>query len=161
MNLEKIPALALYKANGKNTGTAMRLRLIPNGYITRRDGGAVEITFAAQSKDGFDFTKGVKCNLGFQDIMAVVSVLRGYNSTMNDGHGLAFVDADGIKSLFLDEVTNTVGGFCFTAQEEAGSGKRIMCFYLTPAEALGIEIALTHALNYIVFGVPENYPTED
>ena len=168
MNTNERPTLALYHANGKGTGSAMKLELYP-AKIGDPNSGAIYVTIAQQSSFGdrasippiyptFDWDNSLKVKLGFTDLAKVLQVLRGETESINDGKGLFRCYADKWQRIGFRHVIEPLAGYSMDVvealdkNEHTNMDRRIRIF-LSNAEALGLSLAIEHSFAAIAFGV--------
>jgi len=169
MDANKIPMLALYHANGKGTGSAMKLELYP-ARVGDLDSGAIYATIARQSSLGdrrstppiypsFDWDDALKVKLDFDDLAKVLQVLRGETESIDDGKGLLHCYADKWQRIGFHHVIEPLAGYSMDIMEASDKDEhtnmdRRIYFFLSNAEALGLSIAIEHSFAAISFGVP-------
>lgn len=157
MNTNERPTLALYHANGKGTGSAMKLELYP-ARVGDLDSGAIYATIAPQSTLGdrrstppnyprFDWGNAIKVKLDFTDLAKVLQVLRGGTESINDGKGLLHPYPDKCQTIRFRHMIEPVCGYSLEAYETfTGDGEhaneRRAHIFLSTAEALGLSLAI-------------------
>lgn len=169
MDTNKRPSLVLCHANGKGTGSAIKLELYP-ARIGDLDSGAIYATIAPQSTFGdlgstppiyprFDWGNAVKVRLDFTDLAKVLQVLRGETESIDEGKGLFHRYADKCQVIKFHHMIEPVCGYllevCETSTEYGSeSGTYIFLF---SAEALGLSLAIEHSFAAIAFGVADGW----
>lgn len=169
MDANKRPTLVLYHANGKGTGSAMKLELYP-ARVGDLDSGAIYATIAPQSTLGdrrstppnyprFDWDNALKVKLDFGDLTKILQVLRGETESINDGKGLIHCYADKWQRIGFRHVIEPLAGYSMDVMEASDKDEhthmdRRMYFFLSNAEALGLSLAIKHSFAAISFGVP-------
>lgn len=169
MDVNARPSLVLYHANGKGTGSAMKMELYP-ARVGDLDGGAIYTTIARQVSLGdrasnptvyprFDWDNAIKVRLGFTDLAKVLQVLLGETESIDDGKGLFHRYVDKRQTIKFRHVIEQVCGYSMEVHEAFANAdghivESVTCIFLSPAEALGINMAIQHSLAAIAFGVP-------
>lgn len=169
MNTNERPTLALYHANGKGTGSAMKLQLYP-ARVGDLDSGAIYATIASQSSLGdrrstppvyprFDWDNALKVKLDFDDLSKVLQVLRGETESIDEGKGLFHRYADKCQAVRFRHIIEPVCGYSLEVYEtstnaNAQANERNARIFLSTAEALGLSFAIEHSFAAIAFGVP-------
>ena len=168
MDTNKRPTLALYHANGKGTGSAMKLELYP-ARVGDLDSGAIYVTIAPQSTFGdrsstppiyprFDWGNAIKVKLDFSDLSKMLQVLRGETESIDDGKGLLHCYNDKFQRIGFRHVVEPIMGYSMDVMEASDKDEhthmdRRMHFFLSNAEALGLSLAIEHSFAAIAFGV--------
>lgn len=168
MNTNERPTLALYHANGKDTGSAMKLQLYP-ARVGDLDSGAIYATIARQSSLGdrrstppvyprFDWDNALKVKLDFDDLTKILQVLRGETESINDGKGLLHCYSDKWQRIGFRHVIEPLAGYSMEVMEAADKDEhthmdRRIHFFLYKAEALGLSLAIEHSFAAIAFRV--------
>ena len=159
------PRLALYHANAKGTGCAIRLELHPaNAGID----GSIFCTFAAQKTVGnrlgpnptfptFDWTGAHTVKLAFDDLTKMQQVFRGECESINGDRGLWHLTANGNTRIVLRHLVDPVPGYSLEVYfcPAGGSDERRWLLLLQPSEALGISEVISGSMYLVAFGVPE------
>ena len=169
MDANKRPTLALYHANGKGTGSAIKLELYP-ARVGDLDSGAIYATIAPQSTFGdlgstppiyprFDWGNAVKVRLDFTDLAMLLQVLRGETERIDDGKGRFHHYAYKCQAIRFRHIIEPVCGYSLEVYEtstnaNAQANKRNARIFLSTAEALGLSFAIEHSFAAIAFGVP-------
>ncbi|MBQ1429312.1 MAG: hypothetical protein IIZ06_06555, partial [Kiritimatiellae bacterium] len=127
MNTNERPTLAFYHANGKGTGSAMKLELYP-ARVGDLDSGAIYATIARQSSLGdrrstppiypsFDWDNALKVKLDFTDLAKVLQVLRGETERIDEGKGLFHRYADKCQVIKFRHMIEPVCGYSMEVSE--------------------------------------------
>ena len=159
------PRLALYHANAKGTGCAIKMELHPA--VGAAD-GSIFCTFAAQKTIGnrlganptfptFDWDGAITVKLAFDDLTKIQQVFRGECESINGDHGLWHRTAMGNTKIVLRHIVDPVPGYTFEvffAPADGGEERRWL-FLLQPSEALGISEVISGSMYLVAFGVPE------
>lgn len=169
MDTDKRPSLTFYHANGKGTGSAMKLELYP-ARVGDPDSGAIYATIATQSSLGdrrstppvyprFDWDNALKVKLDFTDLSKVLQVLRGETESIDEGKGLFHRYADKYQLIKFRHMIEPVCGYSLEVYEtSANDGERVnestARIFLSNAEALGLSLAIEHSFAAIAFGDP-------
>ena len=158
-----IPCLRFYHPNGKGTGCAMVMKLRPADTTC---GGYIVVSFANQMTVGnpngdnptfpkFDWENCVDVVLDFNDLCAILQVLRGETESIGDGHGIFHKCKERCQRIQLRHLIDPVCGYSFEVfetQANGGEEKRVHML-LSPAESLGICEAISGSMYLIAFGV--------
>jgi hypothetical protein len=162
------PRFALYHANGKGTGCALKLELHPaHDFVD----GSIMAQFAKQSsvggRDGassfarFDWENAICVKLDFSDISKMLQVFCGECESIEDGKGLFHRSQKATTRIAMRHLVEPVQGYSLEvyrtpmAAGESESSARIM---FSNSEALGITRVLEKALVYVCFGIPVVIP---
>lgn len=167
------PALSIYHANGKGTGSAVRFEVVPAA--SGRD-GAVFMTLAQQKSVAsgsrehgnrqhatFDWQNRVTVKLNFDDLCRMIPVLRGITPGIaEDGKGLYHDSRSAVSTICLAFQTEPVRGHALdvSCRPKTGGGQptRVRILF-NAAEAFGLAVVLEQALGLVAFGIPRNYPS--
>lgn len=168
MDANKRPSLVLCHANGKGTGSAIKLELYP-ARIGDLDSGAIYATIAPQSTFGdlgstppiyprFDWGNAVKVRLDFTDLAKVLQVLRGETESIDEGKGLFHRYADKCQVIKFRHIIEPVCGYSLDVVEtpvdvNVQNRDRKAYILLSSVEALGLSLAIENSLAAIAFGV--------
>lgn len=157
------PALTLFKANAKGTGSAMKMELHPAHDQTS---GCIMMSLASQKTVGdyrgpnpiyptFDWENAICVKLDFIDLSKMLQVFRGECESIEEGRGLVHRSSSGLTYIKLAHLVDPIPGYMFEVkrmkQGEDDCSSRIL---LTPAEALGTVMAIESSMGVLVFGVP-------
>ena len=153
------PALSLYHANGKGTGSALTVGLRP---ASAEQEGALFVGIAPQerAKDNpfprFDWEKEVVERLDFADVCAIVEVLRGESESIADGAGLFHRSPSAATAIRFRHVIEPVPGYMLEILRRWTDGEeRNARFFLTSHEATGLCLAIEASIGVMCFGVPQ------
>ena len=156
------PTLKFFHANGKGTGGAMSIGMVP---ATDTADGFYLVKIAKQKMipprgntpdafDIFDFDSGIAFPLSFVNACEVMRVFRGEVESLCDGRGI-FVKWNGytiqltVRHVIEPVLCYIVEVFRNSEEDKDGDRARIMLFN---AEALGLLTVLEHSMATIVFG---------
>ena len=108
----KRPAITMYHANAKGTGTALRLELHP----ARTDSdGSILATIAPQNEikpvASFYWNNSISVRLCLMDLAKILQVLRGNYESIDDGKGLYHRTGDGFTVVRLYHRIEPIGGY--------------------------------------------------
>ena len=167
MNTNERPSLAFYHANGKGTGSAIKLELYP-ARVGNPDSGAIYATIALQVSVGdrsstppiyprFDWDNALKAKLDFTDLAKVLQVLRGETESTDEGKRLFHIYADKCQAITFRHMIEPVCGYSLDVMERladvnAQVRNRKACIFLSSAEALGLSLAIEHSMSAVAFG---------
>ena len=168
MDANKRPSLVLCHANGKGTGSAMKMELYP-ARVGDPDSGAIYATIARQSSLGdrrstppiypsFDWDNALKVKLDFTDLAKVLQVLRGETESIDDGRGLFHRYNDKRQKISFRHLVEPIVGYSMEVMESSNKDEntyieRKIHFFLSTAEALGLSFAIEHSFAAIAFGI--------
>ena len=168
MNTNERPSLAFYHANGKGTGSAMKMELYP-ARVGNPDSGAIYATIAPQASVGdrsstppiyprFDWDNALKVKLDFTDLTMILQVLRGETESIDDGKGLFHRYDDKCQVIKFRHMIEPVCGYSMEVTEalvdvNAQNREREVRIFLSTAEALGMSLAIEHSFASLAFGV--------
>ena len=158
------PRLEFYHPNGKGTGCAMVMALSPadstqNGFIAVSI--ANQLTVGNPTGDNptyptFDWENSVDFVLDFNDLCAILQVLRGETESIREGCGIFHKHNECWQKIQLRHQIDPVCGYMFEVFETPANGdeeKRVHMF-LSPAESLGICESISGSMYLIAFGSP-------
>ena len=158
------PRMALYHANPKGTGCAIKMELHPAHGM--EDGG-IFCTFANQKTVGnrlgnppifptFDWDNAITVKLDFNDLSKMMQVFRGECESIDNDHGLYHRTATAMTRIQLRHLIDPVSGYSFEVyRTPAGGGEEVRSLFLmTTAEALGICEAIGGCMYLVAFGIP-------
>ena len=159
------PRLALYHANAKGTGCAIKMELHPAHGATD---GSIFCTFAAQKTVGsrigpnptfptFDWAEAHTVKFAFDDLTKMQQVFRGECDSINGDHGLWHLTAKGNTRIVLRHLIEPTPGYSFEVYfcPIDGGDERRWLIFLTSSEALGLSEAISGSMYLVAFGVPE------
>lgn len=157
------PRLEFYHPNAKGTGCAMVMALSPadstqNGFIAVSI--ANQMTVGNPTGDNptyptFDWENSVDFVLGFDDLCAILQVLRGETESIREDRGIFHKYKECCQKIQLRHLVDPVCGYSFDVFETSVNGgdeKRVHMF-LSPAESLGICESIAGSMYLIAFGV--------
>lgn len=163
------PSFALYHANVKGTGCAMRMNLHPAHDVVE---GSVMMSLATQKTVGnrtgatptystFDWENRITVKLGFGDLCSILQVLRGELESINDGKGLYHQSADYITRIVFRHLVTPITGYSLEVYRTSvrnQSAETAAHLFVNPSEALGLSVVFENALPYVCFGIPVVVP---
>ena len=158
------PRLEFYHPNAKGTGCAMAMALRPSDSTQN---GYVAVSFANQMTVGnstgdnptcptFDWENSVDVVLDFNDLCAILQVLRGETESIDGIHGIYHKYKEYCQKIQLRHLIDPVCGYSFEVVETPANGgeeKRVHML-LSPAESLGICESIAGSMYLITFGMP-------
>lgn len=158
------PQFALYHANGKCTGAAIKFELHP---AHDQSEGSIVMILAKQSSVGsrtgatptfsrFDWEGSVMMKLGFSDLSKFLQVFRGECESIDDGKGLYHVSARASTKISLCHQLDSGSGYCLNVQRtfRDDSAPIQLRFVFNSVEALGLSEAIAGSLPIVCFGIP-------
>ena len=159
-----LPCLRIYHPNGKGTGCAMVMKLRP---ADATQDGFVVVSFANQMTVGnptgdnptfpkFDWENEVDVVLDFNDLCAILQVLRGETESIREGRGIFHKYNECCQKIQMRHLIDPVCGYSFDVLETSanGSDEKRMHMLLSRAESLGICESIAGSMYLIAFGVP-------
>ena len=162
------PRLAFYHPTPKGTGCAATLELHPAHDDTD---GSIMLCAANQMTIGnrmgpnptfphFDWENRICVKLDFNDLCAMLQVLRGECETINGDHGLYHRTAKATTKIQLRHLVDPVSGYSLELYKTpAGGGEETRAhLLLSPAEALGLCESIAGAMYLVGFGIPMLVP---
>jgi hypothetical protein len=164
-NIAVKPRLAFYHPNSKGNGSAAALELLP---ALGRDEGGVYLTLANQLTVGnrsgdnptfptFDWENRITIFLDFFDLCKILQVLRGVKEAIDDGNGMFHRSGRHNTKIVFRHLVDPVAGYSLEIYRTSVDGKtesRARIFF-SDWEAVGLMEALTGAMVYVGFGVPQ------
>ena len=158
------PCLRFWHPNGKGTGCAMVMKLRP---ADAAQDGFVVVSFANQMTVGnpngdnptfpkFDWDNSVDVVLDFNDLCAILQVLRGETESIREDRGIFHNDEECCQKIQLRHLIDPVCGYLFEVVEASAHGgeDKRMRMLLSLAESLGICEAISGSMYLIAFGSP-------
>ena len=159
-----LPCLRIYHPNGKGTGCAMVMKLRP---ADATQDGFIVVSFANQMTVGnphgdnptfptFDWENEVDVVLDFNDLCAILQVLRGETESIREGRGIFHKYNECCQKIQMRHLIDPVCGYSFDVLETSanGSDEKRMHMLLSRAESLGICESIAGSMYLIAFGVP-------
>ena len=159
-----LPCLRFYHPNGKGTGCAMVMKLRP---ADAAQDGFIVVSFANQMTVGnmncdnptfpkFDWENCVDVVLDFNDLCAILQVLRGETESIRDGRGIFHKYNECCQKIQMRHLIDPVCGYSFDVLETSanGSDEKRVRMLLSPAESLGICESIAGSMYLVAFGVP-------
>ena len=159
-----LPHLEFYHPNARGTGCAMTMVLHP---ADSTQSGFISVSIANQMTVGnptgdnptypkFDWENKVDVVLDFNDLCAILQVLRGETESVCDGRGIFHKYNGCCQKIQMRHLVEPVCGYSFEVLEiPANSGdERRVHMLMSPAESLGIYEAITGSMHLIAFGSP-------
>ena len=157
------PRLEFYHPNARGTGCAMTMVLHPADYT---QSGFISVSIANQMTVGnptgdnptyptFDWENSVDVVLDFNDLCAILQVLRGETESIGDGRGIFHKYKECCQKIQFSHLIDPVCGYSFEVVETPANGgeeKRVNML-LSPAESLGICESIAGSMHLIAFGV--------
>jgi hypothetical protein len=150
--------------NQHGTGCSVRFELHPAHDNVE---GSVFITFAAQKTVGsfenghrifptFDWANNITVRLNVIEIASMLEVFRGYREKMGDGNGIFHATASANTIITLEHRLEPSPGFLFGVSRKPVDGTiRRMKVLLEMREAIALTEALSGALVFMAFGIPQ------
>ena len=159
-----LPCLRLYHPNGKGTGCAMVMKLRP---ADATQDGFIVVSFANQMTVGnptgdnptfpkFDWENRVDVVLDFNNLCAILQVLRGETESVREGRGIFHKYKECCQKIQMRHLIDPVCGYSFDVLETSanGSDEKRVHMLLSRAESLGICESIAGSMYLIAFGVP-------
>ena len=153
------PAFQFYHPNPKGNGSAVGFRLFP---ATLRSGGYVQMELAKQQTVGdverkvfptFNWKERIIVRLNPTEVAEIVRCLRGIVESIHDGAGFAHRSDGGESKITLVHVVEPRPCYQLKVMHETLAGvDREVAFYLYPAEAQALEMALSSNMGLLCFG---------
>ena len=155
-----LPCLRFYHP----TGCAMVMKLRP---ADSTQDGFIVVSFANQMTVGnptddnptfpkFDWKNKVDVVLGFNDLCAILQVLRGETESIGSGRGIFHRYKECRQTIKFSHIVDPVCGYSFEVFETSanGSDEKRVHMLMSPAESLGICEAISGSMHLIAFGSP-------
>ena len=162
------PKLAFFHATPKGTGCAATMELHPAHDDTD---GCIMLTVANQMTIGnrmgpnptfphFDWENRICVKLDFNDLCAMLLVLRGECESINGDHGLYHRNAKAATKIQLRHLVDPVSGYSLELyRTPSGGGEESHAhLLLNSAEALGLCESIAGAMYLVSFGIPMLVP---
>ena len=129
--------------------------------------GFIVVSFANQMTVGnptgdnptfpkFDWENSVDVVLDFNDLCAILQVLRGETESVREGRGIFHKYKECYQTIKFSHLIDPVCGYMFEVFEfqAKGGGEKRVHMLLSPAESLGICESIAGSMYLIAFGVP-------
>ena len=161
------PRLSFYHANGKGSGSAAQLEVVPAS--GDRD-GSVYLTLAQQKSIAgvddqgnrqyatFDWQNRVTVKLNFSDLCQMLLVFREQTTAILGGKGLYHDSPNMTTIINLTQQTEPYAGLSLDvsrrSKTESETAVRVHIMF-NEAEALGLGVVLEQSLGIIAFGIPK------
>ena len=162
------PKLAFFHATPRGTGCGVTMELHPAHDDTD---GCIMMTAMNQMTVGnrmgpnptfarFDWENRICVKLDFNDLCAMLQVLRGECESINGDHGLYHRNAKASTKIQLRHQVDPVSGYSLELyRTPAGGGEESHAhLLLNSAEALGLCEAIAGAMYLVSFGIPMLVP---
>ena len=162
------PKLAFFHATPKGTGCAATMELHPAHDDTD---GCIMLTVANQMTIGnrmgpnptfphFDWENRICVKLDFNDLCAMLQVLRGECESINGDHGLYHRNAKAATKILLRHLVDPVSGYSLELYRTpaGGGGESHAHLLLNSAEALGLCESIAGSMYLVAFGIPMLVP---
>ena len=163
------PKLNYYHANAKGTGSAINFELHPAHWSA---GGNVEgsifVSFANQKTAGvrngsetvfpsFDWKNKIAIRLTMSDISQILMVFRGMQESVCDGKGLFHRSSRYNTIIKFEHRLEPYPGYVMEVYRKTldGSEQKHAFIAFSPAEAVGLSLAIEQSMGIIAFGIPE------
>lgn len=158
------PRLEFDHPNTRGTGCAMVMALSPadstqNGFIAVSI--ANQMTVGDPTGDNptyptFDWENSVDFVLDFNDLCAILQVLRGETESIREGRGIFRKYKECCQNIKFSHIVEPVCGYMFEVVEVSANGgeKKRVHMLLSPAESLGICESIAGSMCLIAFGSP-------
>lgn len=159
-----LPCLRFYHPNGRGTGCAMVMKLRP---ADATNDGFIVVSFANQMTVGnptgdnptyptFDWENSVDIVLDFNDLCAILQVLRGETESVCEGRGIFRKYKGCCQKIQLRHLIEPVCGYSFEVVEASANGgeEKRAHMLMSSAESLGIYEAIAGSMYLIAFGSP-------
>ena len=158
------PKLAFFHANPKGTGCATTMELHP---AHDDSDGCIMLSVANQMTVGnrmgpnptfprFDWENKICVKLDFNDLCAMLQVLRGECETINGDHGLYHRTSKASTKIQLRHLVDPVSGYSLELYKTpSGGGEETRAhILLSSSEALGLCESIAGAMYLVSFGIP-------
>ena len=129
--------------------------------------GFIVVSFANQMTVGnphgdnptfptFDWENEVDVVLDFNDLCAILQVLRGETESVREGRGIFHKYKECCQTIKFSHIVEPLCGYLFDVLETSANGgdEKRMHMLLSPAESLGIYESIAGSMYLIAFGVP-------
>ena len=159
--------VSYYHPNARGTGSAVNFELHPAHGAT---GGSIFATFARQKSVGgvvggqrqfasFDWSNRVCVKFDITDISHLLEVFHGMAESVAEGKGLFHRSAGGCTVIKLEHRLTPQPGYFMEVWKKPASGEAVNVGILfSPAEALGLMLAIEQSMSVLAFGVPSVIP---
>lgn len=158
------PNVSFYHPNGRGTGGALSVTLIP---ATNEQPGGLMLEFAMQSSVGnpvgevrtfprFDWENRIAIKLDMVAATKMLEVFRGIYESIDDGKGLFIRSLTHNKVFKVEHRVEPVQGFLLSVdRKEVGEGGKEdkAWIVLTMTEALGLSLAIEQSMAAMAFGL--------
>ena len=162
------PKLCYYHANAKGTGSAVNLELHPAHWSAEGNiEGSIFMSIANQKTVGvrngpetvfpsFDWKNRLTVRLTMSDISQMLMVFRGMAESVCDGKGLFHRSARYNTILKFEHRIEPCPGYTLEVYRRTHDGKDQQHAFIafSPAEAIGLSLAIEQSIGVIAFGIP-------
>ena len=152
------PALSIYHANGRGTGSAMTVALEP---ATPAHDGRLIFGLAPQSAGNaptFDWAREIVFSLYFADVCEFLRLFRGETESIADGRGLFHRTTDANIRIQFRHAIEPANCYVLDVYKHFTDGEeRRVSIALTQSEAVGLSLAIEHSMSLLAFGVHDLY----
>ena len=163
------PRLSYYHANAKGTGSAINLELHPAHWSAEGNvEGSIFASIANQktvgSRNGsetvfpsFDWKNRITLRLTMSDIAQIVMVFRGMQESACEGRGLFHRSSRYNTIIKFEHRLDPYPGYILDVSRKSldGADQQHSFIAFSPAEAIGISLALEQSMGLLAFGIPE------
>ena len=161
------PKLRFYHPNAKGTGSAAQFELHPAHDDVD---GSIMMSISNQLSVGdrsgsvpvfprFDWKNSLSVKLDFNDLCAMLQVLRGECESIGDGKGLYHRSPSGNTRIVLRHLLEPITGYSFEFYRTTPGGAEMNSrIFFSPGEALGLSEAIAGSMAVISFGIPVVIP---
>ena len=165
------PNLQMFHANGRGTGSAVKMELHPahddvDGCIMMslaNQKSVASVNGGVRTFATFDWEHKITVKLDFSDICQILTVLRGRNESIGDGKGLYHSSPAGATKIMLRHVVEPRPMYSLEVYRDIPNKPDAQFgvhFLFSDAEADGIALALENSIGIICFGIPRVIPRD-
>lgn len=153
------PSFTLYHSNGKGTGSALALRIVP---AMVNQAGYVQLEIAKQQTVGdlerrvyptFNWKDRIIARLTPLEVGEVIEVFRGIKTCVRDGEGFTHRTDGRSSKIRLTHMVEPRQCYQMQVFQDTIEGEdKELTIYISPSEAFTLEMGLSASMGRLCFG---------
>lgn len=163
------PRMSYYHANAKGNGSAINIELHPAHWSVEGNvEGSLFVSMANQKTVGvrngaetvfpsFDWKNRLILRLTMSDIAQIMMVFRGMQESVCDGKGIFHRSSRYNTIIKFEHRIEPHPGYTLDVYRKSldGAEQQHSFIAFSPAEAVGLSLAIEQSMGFIAFGIPE------
>lgn len=163
------PRLSYYHANAKGSGSAINIELHPAHWSAEGNvEGSLFVSMANQKTVGvrngsetvfpsFDWKNRLVLRLTMSDIAQIMMVFRGMQENVGEGRGIFHRSSRYNTVIKFEHRIDPHPGYTLEVYRKSldGAEQQHSFIAFSPAEAVGLSLAIEQSMSIIAFGIPE------